>query len=378
VLRGLRVFSPVPRLLPDIAVIHDKAVDLDAVAGPLSKFFTLKSQLLDDYVAGEPLNADLHVFFTNPRSGPTFESLKAATELCDGAKIFVLPTHNSDSITKLYNLGINDYVVLPIEPHELRELAKKTLHQQVYSSWALLDPVKQKALTTSLKCFEKCFLHLRRGEPLPIEDITDSCEHIREAAALGGLNEWIDSLDRHHNYSFRHSMFVCGTLTYFAHSIGIRGADLELLTIGGLLHDIGKSKIPFEILDKPGKLDDQEWETMKLHPVYSRTILLNEQNLDKIIVTMATSHHEKLDGTGYPDGLSGSKIDDFVRMTTIADIYSALIDKRAYKGAMNSVEALDVMQLSRDQLDPDLFRIFREYVLDQDEAELAEPQTHVA
>ena len=84
-------------------------------------------------------------------------------------------------------------------------------------------------------------------------------------------------------------MYVCGSLTYFAHAIGIRGADLELLTVGGLLHDIGKSNVPAEILDKLGKLDDREWELMKKHPVYSREILLREQNMDKIIVSMAVA-----------------------------------------------------------------------------------------
>lgn len=367
-----------PSLLPDIAVIHDSAVKVDDVAGPLTKCFTLKSQTLDDYVAGSSLKADLHVFFTNPRSGQTYELLKTAVEGCVGGKIFVLPTHNSESISKLYDLGIDDYVVLPIEPSELRALAKKTLNRQVIGSWSSLDPVKRKALATSLKCFENCFLLLKRGQALPIEDIAASCAHIRESAALGGLNEWIDSLDRHHNYSFRHSMFVCGSLTYFAHSIGIRGADLELLTIGGLLHDIGKSKVPYEILDKPGKLDDREWETMKKHPEFSRAILLQQQNLDKIIVTMATSHHERLDGTGYPEGLSSPKIDDYVRMTAIADVYSALIDKRAYKGSMSSVDALDLMQKFQGHLDQDLLRAFREFILDQDDIKPEMPQAQVA
>lgn len=367
-----------PRLLPDIAVIHDGAVKVDDLAEPLAKCFTLKSQTLDDYVANSPLEADLYVFFTNPRSRQTFELLKTAVEGNVGGNIFVLPTHNSENISRLYDLGIDDYVVLPIEPHKLRALVKKTLNQQVMRSWSSLDPVKQKALATSLKCFEECFLLLKQGQPLPIEAITNSCAHIREAAALGGLNEWIDSLDRHHNYSFRHSMFVCGSLTYFAHSIGIQGADLELLTVGGLLHDIGKSKVTNDILDKPGKLDDREWETMKKHPEFSRTILLQQQNLDKIIVTMATSHHEKLDGTGYPDGLSGSKIDDYVRMTAIADVYSALIDKRAYKGSMSSPDALDLMQKFQGHLDPDLLRVFREYILDHDDMKPDVPQAHVA
>ena len=201
---------------------------------------------------------------------------------------------------------------------------------------------------------------------LPVAEIESSCQHIREAAALGDLDQWIDALDRHHNYFFRHSMFVCGSLTFFAHAIGIRGADLDLLTVGGLLHDIGKSRVPTEILDKPGKLDEIEWEVMKKHPDYSREILLCEGDPDEIVLAMAVEHHERLDGTGYPSGLSGSRIDDHVRMTAIADVYSALIDKRAYKGSMSSEQALAIMESSRGHLDMDLLRAFKTFVLDQE------------
>jgi len=137
------------------------------------------------------------------------------------------------------------------------------------------------------------------------------------------------------------------------------------LTVGGLLHDIGKAKIPLEILDKPGKLDEREWQTMKLHPVYSNDILADESGLDAELVAMAVSHHERIDGAGYPNALSGAQINDPVRLTAIADVYSALIDKRAYKGSMTSEAALDLMGSFDGHLDMDLLRSFRSFVLDQ-------------
>jgi putative nucleotidyltransferase with HDIG domain len=365
-------------LIPDISVVYDKSANLDAVATPLASVFSVKTQPLADHVGPDAIEAGLYVYYVNPRPAATYELLHEALEDRDRARIFVLPTYNSDSIASLERLGISDHLVMPASPEELRRLVKKVLNGLVEKSWATLEPAKRQAFASGLKCFENCFEQLKQGKPLPIEEIAESCSHIREAAALGGLNDWIDALDRHHNYSFRHSMFVCGSLTYFAHSLGIRGADLEFLTVGGLLHDIGKSRVSNAILDKAGKLDDAEWEAMKKHPEYSRTILLNEQNLDKIVVTMAASHHEKLDGTGYPDGLSGGKIDDYVRLTTIADVYSALIDKRAYKGSMSSEEALDLMATFEGHLDPDLLRSFRAFVLDQDHARPAMPEKYVA
>jgi len=359
------------RVIPDIAVIHDSGVRPEDVTAPLAKCFLLRSQSLEAFVAGSPLKAELYLFFTNPRVQQTHALLKTALERCDGATLFVLPTHNSDSIARLDSLGIGDYVVLPIEPRKLRALAQHTINREVERAWSALEPAKRKALMTSLRCFEKCFVQLRRGQPLPMKDIQTSCQHIREAAALGGLDQWIDALDRHHNYSFRHSMFVCGSLSYFAHAIGIRGRDLELLTIGGLLHDIGKSRVPVEILDKAGKLDEPEWEVMKKHPEFSREILGREQALDRVIVDMAVAHHERIDGAGYPDGLAGARIDDYVRMTAIADVYSALTDRRVYKGAMSSRAALDLMAAQHGHLDMDLLRAFRSFVLDQDEAAAA-------
>ncbi len=146
--------------------------------------------------------------------------------------------------------------------------------------------------------------------------------------------------------------------------MGIGEGELHQLTVGGLLHDIGKSMISLEILDKPGKLDEREWRTMKTHPEHSRDILLREMGLERDVIAMVAHHHEKLDGTGYPDGLSGAQINDHVRLIAIADVYSALIDKRAYKGSMSKEDALDLMAKFKGHLDMDLLREFRSFVLD--------------
>ena len=88
-------------------------------------------------------------------------------------------------------------------------------------------------------------------------------------------------------------------------------------------------------------------------------------DLDAHIAAMAVYHHEKLDGSGYPDGLAGSKINDHVRLTAIADVYSALIDKRSYKGSLSSEEALNMMVTFKGHLDLDLVNEFRSFTLDK-------------
>ncbi|NKB49991.1 MAG: HD domain-containing protein [Alphaproteobacteria bacterium] len=349
----------------NIVVIYDSAMACKAVGAALAGYFRFREIPLAEYVTGGLPEATLSIICANMGTSETAEQVKKATKICSGETLFVLPTHNSDAITQLRQHTKADYLLLPLDDEEFREATKVALNRPVEKAWSILDPTKQKALKSAVVSFEKCFDQVANGKPIPLDDITSSCQDIREAAALGGLDDWIDALDNHHDYSFRHSMFVCGSLSYFAHAMGIRGAELDRLTLGGLLHDIGKCRVPLEILDKPGKLDAREWDVIKLHPVHSKEILTRENDLGTDIVAMAAYHHEKLDGTGYPDGLSGAQINDHIRLTAIADVYSALIDKRAYKGSMSSEAALDIMTTLKDELDMDLVREFRSFTLDK-------------
>jgi HD-GYP domain-containing protein (c-di-GMP phosphodiesterase class II) len=349
----------------DIGVIYDSARAYEAADAALSGYFAFRKTRLQDYTLDGALDATVNIFCVNIGCKETFERVKGALSKCPGEVLFILPTHSSEGISRLHQITKADHFVLPLDGEKFRAAIKIALNRRVEKAWSALEPVKKKALTSAIESFGKCFDQVANGEAIPLEDIKDSCQHIREAAELGGLNDWINALDAHHDYSFRHSMFVCGSLSYFAHAIGIRGEELDQLTLGGLLHDIGKARIPLEILDKPGKLDDREGKIMKQHPVHSRDILCNENDLDAALVAMAVFHHEKLDGTGYPDGLSGGKINDHVRLTAIADVYSALIDKRSYKGSMSGESALEMMAEFKGHLDMDLVREFREFTLDK-------------
>ncbi len=350
---------------PNVVVIYDSLIARDGAAAALAGYFTVNQVPLEKFITEGSFDAPVNVFCVNAGELETTKQVKKVLENCQNEALFVLPTHNSDGITRLRGITDAEFLVLPFNGNELRSLIKKALNRSVERSWNALHPQKRKALKEAVVCFENCFDQVQQGEPVPIEAIQDCCHHIRDAAELGDLNNWIDALDNHHDYSFRHSMFVCGTLSYFAHAIGIGGADLDQLTVGGLLHDIGKAKIPLEILDKPGKLNAHEWSIMKLHPVYSNDILADENGLDADLVAMAVSHHERIDGAGYPSALSGAQINDQVRLTAIADVYSALIDKRAYKGSMTCEAALDMMSSFEGHLDMDLLRSFRGFVLDQ-------------
>ena len=132
-----------------------------------------------------------------------------------------------------------------------------------------------------------------------------------------------------------------------------------------MLHDIGKVSIPDHILLKPGKLDAGEWETMKKHTIFGWEVLhkadqeLGEQSFLTLAASIALSHHEKYDGTGYPHGSKGEKIPLSARISAIADVYDALTSKRPYKEAWSHERAVEeIARLAGSHFDPVLVGIF--------------------
>jgi HD-GYP domain-containing protein (c-di-GMP phosphodiesterase class II) len=154
-------------------------------------------------------------------------------------------------------------------------------------------------------------------------------------------------------------------MAVFGLALGMREGDLLLLAQAGLLHDVGKSAIPFEILEKPGPLDRREWHMMRQHPRLSGEILRRNPAFAEDIVRAAENHHERLDGSGYPRALKGIEIDDLSLVCAITDVYGALTDKRAYKRRCSSGEAVEIMRtMTECHLEPSFFVRFEEMVRD--------------
>lgn len=144
-------------------------------------------------------------------------------------------------------------------------------------------------------------------------------------------------------YTFEHSLDVCTLSILIGKCMNLKDEDLTTLGIGAFLHDIGKTQISSRILSKPYNLTPEEFEKIKLHPVYGYKILneiLDEPyQTAKEISSIILHHHEKWDGTGYPQGLREEQIDLFSRIVTIADIFDAIISDRVYKTAAPAYEA---------------------------------------
>ena len=202
--------------------------------------------------------------------------------------------------------------------------------------------------------------NVKMGQHIELEQVNPvinklSQSILRNQNALLGLSR-IRSMDV---YTFEHSVSFSVLMMAFAKSMGLSEKIICEVGIGGLLHDIGKTLTPDEILNKPGKLTDEEFVIMKEHVVHSRKILEKTKGLSQVSMDIAAQHHEKYDGNGYPLGLKGDEISRYGQMSAIVDVYDALTADRCYHKGKEPSEVLKLLvKWSGAHFNPSLVREF--------------------
>lgn len=167
--------------------------------------------------------------------------------------------------------------------------------------------------------------------------------------------KFVSALRSKDTYLLEHSVNVACLLVTFGQYLKLDKQILKQLAIGGMLHDIGKTKVKSKILNKPAKLTEEEFDHMKLHQVYAAEMIPQISGLTEISKMVCLMHHEKLDGKGYPLGLSGDDIPLYGRMSSIVDIYDALTAERCYKTGLSPSDAFKLLlKMTPKQLDQDL------------------------
>lgn len=199
--------------------------------------------------------------------------------------------------------------------------------------------------------------NLRRAE------VDRGTELVLTTVSEAGVGAWLSAVWRHDIGVYQHTLSVAGHAATFGALIGLSRNDLERLIRAALMHDIGKSRIPTDILNKPGPLDPEEFRLMQRHPDIGATLLRAQGDFESEVIDVVRHHHERLDGTGYPDRLAGGAISDLVRIVSICDVFSALTERRTYRNPAGGAEALSIMTAARGHLDPDLLRAFRPAML---------------
>ncbi|MCR5627942.1 MAG: HD-GYP domain-containing protein [Lachnospiraceae bacterium] len=186
---------------------------------------------------------------------------------------------------------------------------------------------------------------------------------------LGGNMSGLHLFDMLHNMrmyddpTYAHCLNVALICNVFGKWLGMAQSDLDILTLCGLLHDVGKLKIPGPIIQKPARLTDEEYTVIKTHTIEGFNIL-KDLDISDHIKNAALMHHERCDGTGYPLGLTTARIDRFARIVSIADVYDAMTSARVYRGPLCPFQVISIFETEGLQkYDPQYILVFLEYIV---------------
>jgi putative nucleotidyltransferase with HDIG domain len=186
-----------------------------------------------------------------------------------------------------------------------------------------------------------------------VEEISDSIS--RNPGALISLAR----LKTADDYTYMHSVAVCALMIALAKQLGLDDEQTRAAGIAGLLHDLGKALMPMAVLNKPGKLTDAEFAIIKSHPVEGHRMLLGGSDVNPIALDVCLHHHEKMDGSGYPEHLKGDEISLFAKMGAVCDVYDAITSNRPYKLGWDPAESLRKMaEWTKGHFEPTIFQAF--------------------
>jgi len=260
-------------------------------------------------------------------------------------------------IRRLMGIGI-DYVYIQDE-----------LTEDIVIPEVLHEETRRKALRTIQSSFQKIsessmtsrgiggYRHLGRDFSVVMQSILDDLNSQEVTMIM------LMDMNQTDHYLYRHSLNVCIYTLILGAASGLSHEQLKVLGIGSLLHDIGKTQIPLEVLLKPERLDDKEFEQIKSHTELGFKILKDEPDIPLLAAHCALQHHERLNGTGYPRGLKGSEIHEFAQWLGMADSYDAMTSHRVYKKAMLPHQAMEILYGgSGTMFDQRKLQVFRDKV----------------
>ncbi|EOD00857.1 HD-GYP domain-containing protein [Caldisalinibacter kiritimatiensis] len=236
----------------------------------------------------------------------------------------------------------------------------KVYVKDIHIKLEVKDVIKEETRRESLILVKNIMDDLRFSEDIPIDEVKSKVSEIIEQLMendeiLINLSE-IRSID---DYTFGHSVNVCVLSLITGISMGYTKNELLDLGIGAMLHDIGKVKVPSKILNKPSKLTQDEYEEIKNHTIYGYKLLSKVEGISELSRKIVLSHHERVDGKGYPYGLKNEDIHPFSKIVSVADVYDALTTDRVYKRRIKVHEAVEYMiSMSDHQFDYNIVKKF--------------------
>ncbi|KQT36809.1 HD-GYP domain-containing protein [Methylophilus sp. Leaf414] len=216
-----------------------------------------------------------------------------------------------------------------------------------------------KIIASSRHEIESMFSDLRMGKAIQVKTVLPIVEEIsasvsRNMHALVSLVR-LKTID---DCTYMHSIAVCALMTALARALELSETEVKQAGLAGLMHDVGKAGIPLEILNKPGALTEQEFEVVRHHPKLGHDMLIKADITDPATLEVCLHHHEKMDGSGYPEKLVSDQIGLFARMGAVCDVYDAVTSTRPYKPAWEPGIALKRMANWQGHFDMDILKAF--------------------
>ena len=239
----------------------------------------------------------------------------------------------------------------PVEKQLLPKLPRVSLTQELQEAARL----RQRSAQT----MKRLFAEVRLGNA------------IEPAECVALVDDVVDSIDRHPDallslvrlktadeYTYMHSVAVCALMVSLGRQLGLDDDQCREAGMAGMLHDLGKAAMPQDVLNKPGKLTPEEFDIIKTHPRRGFEMLLEGANVSDGVKDVCLHHHERYDGTGYPDKLAGEQISLLARMGAVCDVYDAVTSDRPYKAGWDPANALAQMATWKGHFDTTVFQTF--------------------
>lgn len=260
-----------------------------------------------------------------------------------------------DIIDKLKYYSIKTVRIYLNEPNETNKSKTNKIEPTYFERIEQSEDFKkfQNEFNACLEGFQKTLnnIIIKSSDGLVDEMLSEIESVLEKSRNPLHLLEMMQCMRGYDDLTYTHSINVALISNVIGTWLNLGHDDIETLMIAGMLHDIGKLRIPPEIIQKPGHLTDEEYEIVKKHPQYGYDIL-STKNLNPKIKLVALQHHERYDGKGYPYGLKGNEIDLFSGIVAIADVYDAMTADRVYRKGICPFPVLEHMELQKELYEP--------------------------
>lgn len=301
--------------------------------------------------AVESINDDFDVVILdiNMPGMDGFDTFHAITEKkFDMPVVFLTGAGSMEYAVKAINLGAYDFITKPIEDLDIFNIK---INRAIEKRMFLLN---EKAYKINLEKDVKKKTKELAEKNLLLEEYSKNLE----TSTINTMLSLQTALEEKDQYTAGHTMRVTHYAMMIAKAIGLTEEDRAILKRACNVHDIGKLVIDLSYIHKPGALSDEEWARMKQHPEIGANIIKPLAFMEKELF-IVRHHHERIDGKGYPDGLTGDELDILTKIITVADSYDAMTSKRSYKKDMSTQQGIvEMRKCTGTQFDPDVVETF--------------------